>query len=606
MAPEQTGRMNRSIDPRSDLYSLGVTYYEMLVGGLPFTAGDAMEWIHCHIARLPVSPCARVHGIPGAISAIVMKLLAKAAEERFQTAAGVEADLRHCLSALETHGQIELFPLGACDVPDRLLVSEKLYGREEEIKLLLASFARVVGGGRPELVLVSGYSGVGKYDQIWSLLGARQIEELVDLPLITNPDVLDVLDVLTATVMSANFTDENLLALLLCRMVSLSLEHGNSDAACFAYVSLGMIAGPQFGNYEAGFQFGKLGYDLVEKRGLHRYQARTYLRFGDCVMPWKRHVKTGRELVRRAFDVANRVGDLTFAGYSCNNLHTNLLAAGDPLAEVQREAETGLEFAEKVRFGRVIDQIKTQLALIRTLRGLKPKFGSFNDDYFDELQFERHLSSNPTLTVPECWYWIRKLQARFFAGDYSSAIQASSNAKRLLWTSHSYFEVAEYHFYSALARAGAFDSATEGSRQEHFKALADHHRQLAIWAENAGRISKTAPHWWVRKSPGSKAATATPCASTSGRSVQHTPTASCTMRPLPTNWRRSTIWRVVLKRLDTPISAARGTVTTAGAPTAKCRNSIGFIRIRPHRRGSLLSHSTPPSARRSGSWTLRR
>jgi predicted ATPase len=153
-----------------------------------------------------------------------------------------------------------------------------------------------------------------EYDQIWFLLGARQIEELVDLPLITNPDVLDVLDVPTATVMSANFTDENLLALLLCRMVSLSLEHGNSDAACFAYVSLGMIAGPQFGNYEAGFQFGKLGYDLVEKRGLHRYQARTYLRFGNCVIPWKRHVKTGRELVRRAFDAANRIGDLTFAG----------------------------------------------------------------------------------------------------------------------------------------------------------------------------------------------------------------------------------------------------------------------------------------------------
>jgi predicted ATPase len=147
------------------------------------------------------------------------------------------------------------------------------------------------------------------------------------MPLITNPEVLDALDVLTATVMSANFTDEKLLALLLCRMVSLSLEHGNSDAACFAYVSLGMLAGPQFGNYEAGFQFGKLGYDLVEKRGLRRYQARTYLRFGNCVMPWRQHVKTGRELVRRAFHAANRIGDLTFAGYSCNNLNSNLLTA---------------------------------------------------------------------------------------------------------------------------------------------------------------------------------------------------------------------------------------------------------------------------------------
>ena len=108
-----------------------------------------------------------------------------------------------------------------------------------------------------------------------------------------------------------------------------------------------MLAGPHFGNYEAGFQFGKLGYDLVEKHGLQRYQARVYLRFGNCVMPWRRHVKTGRELVRRAFDAANRIGDLTFAAYSCYHLITNLLAAGDPLAEVQREAETGLEFASR-------------------------------------------------------------------------------------------------------------------------------------------------------------------------------------------------------------------------------------------------------------------
>jgi predicted ATPase len=125
-----------------------------------------------------------------------------------------------------------------------------------------------------------------EYDQIWSLVGTRKIEELVDLPLITDPDVLDVLDVFTEVAMSAMFTDENLYALVLCRMVSLSLEHGNSDASCFAYVSLGMLAGPHFGNYEAGFQFGKLGYDLVEKHGLHRYQARVYLRFGNCVMPW--------------------------------------------------------------------------------------------------------------------------------------------------------------------------------------------------------------------------------------------------------------------------------------------------------------------------------
>jgi predicted ATPase/signal transduction histidine kinase len=1006
MSPEQTGRMNRSVDSRSDLYSLGVTLYELLTGSLPFNGSDPMEWVHCHIARQPIPPAERTSTIPVAVSSIVMKLLAKTAEERYQMAAGLQHDLLRCLSKWEAGEWIDEFSLGAHDMPDRPLVPEKLYGREAEVNTLLACFDRVVRAGKPELVLVSGYSGVGKssvvnelhkplvpprglfaagkfdqykrdipyatiaqalrylvrpilvkdekelgrwrevirealgpnaqlmvdlvpelkliigeqppipelssqdaqsrfqlvfrrfigvftpehplalflddlqwvdaatldlmedllthpdvkhlmligayrdnevapshplmrklqairktaaavhdivlapltrldlqaliadcfrcerkradplaglveqkttgnpffaiqfisalfeeglvlfdnagarwywdlerirakgytdnvvdlmlgklirlpaatrkalqqlaclgnsadfsmlrlvnqgsirklhehlweavrmglilrledsylflhdrvqeaaysliphplratahfrigmlmvshtpadkieegifeianqlnrgaqlitsigdhkrvaqlnlvaarraknatayasaigylragralltgetwnhdydlvfqiefllaecelltsdiagaedrlcmlaeraksthdvalvtrlrlalyilldrndrgvevfieyqrghgkhwtshpgdeevlqaYDQIWSLVGSRQIAELVDLPLISEPDVLDVLDVFTEIVMSAMITNKNLHALVLCRMVSLSLEHGNSDASCFAYVTLGMLAGPRFGNYEAGFQFGKLGYDLVEKHGLRRYQARVYLRFGNQVMPWRQHVKAGRALIRRAFDAANRSGDLTFATFSCNNMNTNLLAAGDSLVEVQREAEIGLTFAKNVRFHRVVDLITTQLAFVRMLRGLSTKFGSFNDGHLDELQFERHFSANSTLATPECWYWIRKLQGRYFAGDYAEAIHASLNAKRLFSASHSFFEAAEYHFYGALARAGAFDSASDSLQQEHIAALADHHGQLVIWAEN--------------------------------------------------------------------------------------------------------------------------
>jgi predicted ATPase/signal transduction histidine kinase len=1006
MSPEQTGRMNRTIDSRSDLYSLGVTLYELLTGRLPFTGSDPMEWVHCHIARQAPSPSEQTPDIQGPVSAIIVKLLAKTAEERYQTAAGLGRDLQRCLKEWESRGRIDEFSLGEHDLPDWLLIPEKLYGRESEIHTLLASFDRIVAGGRPELVLVSGYSGVGKsavvnelhkqlvsprglfsagkfdqykrdipyvalaqafqslirqvlvkneedlrlwrtaiqgaldpngqlmvelipelklvigeqppvselspqdaqsrlqkvfrrfidvftrehplalflddlqwldpatldlledllthpdvkhlmligtyrdnevapthplmrkletireaggtvhdivlapltrndleeliadslhcdrdrasplaelleektggnpffaiqflsalfeerllvfdhpvaqwrwdldrihakgytdnvvelmvgklnrlpvdtqkalqqlaclgsstgfamlelvqqepnedihgqlweavrtgllfrsdeayrflhdrvqeaayslipqalraethlrigtlmvshtspdsleesifeivnqldrgahlvtsiaqrerigqlnliagrrakistayasalkylhagrelltldtwntnydlvfrveyllaecevltgnlasaeprlsmlaeragnphdsalvtrlrvtlynilsrgdrgvevfieyqrshgidwpphptneevsreYEQITSLVGVRTIEALVNIPLITDLDVLDVLDVLTEVAMSAMFIDENLYALVLCRMVSLSLVHGNSDAACFAYVSLGMLAGSRYGDYETGFEFGKLGCDLVEKHGLHRYQARVYVRFGSCVIPWRRHVRTGRELVQRAFDAANKIGDLTFAGYSCHHLNNNLLAAGDFLAKVQRQAETGLEFAKKVRFSRIVDHLTTQLVLIRTLRGLTTKFGSFNDDRFDELHFERRLSDNPTLATRACFYWIRKLQARFFAGDYAGATQASLNAKRLLGSLHSHFEAAEYHFYGALTRARMFDYADEDAQLGHVEALAGHHRQLAIWAVN--------------------------------------------------------------------------------------------------------------------------
>ncbi|MFZ6184461.1 AAA family ATPase [Nannocystis pusilla] len=162
MSPEQTARINLAIDTRSDLYSLGVTFYEMLTGRLPFLATDPLELVHSHIACPPVAPTALVPAIPDAVAAIVMKLLAKSTEDRYQTAVGLRHDLVRCFAEWEVAGRIQRFALGASDVPDRLLVPRKLYGRDESIAALQGAFERVVATGSPALVLIAGSAGVGK------------------------------------------------------------------------------------------------------------------------------------------------------------------------------------------------------------------------------------------------------------------------------------------------------------------------------------------------------------------------------------------------------------------------------------------------------------
>ena len=162
MAPEQTGRMNRSVDGRSDLYALGVILYELLTGDLPFTAVDPMEWVHCHIARQPVAPIERVSGIPAMLSDVILKLLAKNAEDRYQSAAGLVADLRQCLQGWTEEHRIAPFLLGSKDSSSRLVVPEKLYGRLADLQHLNGVFSKVMADGKVRLLMVSGYSGVGK------------------------------------------------------------------------------------------------------------------------------------------------------------------------------------------------------------------------------------------------------------------------------------------------------------------------------------------------------------------------------------------------------------------------------------------------------------
>ena len=162
IAPEQTGRMNRRVDQRSDLYSLGITLYEMLTGSLPFQASDPLEWIHCHLARQPIPVGEWTPMVPRVLSAIVMKLLAKTSEERYQTASGVAADLLRCQQEWESQAKISDFPLAEQETLQRLCIPETLYDRQRQIDGLTATLDRVASSGVSELLLVSGAAGVGK------------------------------------------------------------------------------------------------------------------------------------------------------------------------------------------------------------------------------------------------------------------------------------------------------------------------------------------------------------------------------------------------------------------------------------------------------------
>jgi predicted ATPase/signal transduction histidine kinase len=161
ISPEQTGRMNRALDHRADLYSLGVTFYELLCGQVPFSATEALELVHCHLAKIPDSPASVRPDVPEQLARIVGKLLAKAPEDRYQSARGLLYDLTRCRDALQVGRSIPLFDLGSHDRGPELRVPGRLFGRERDIELLERAWMRAQRG-RPALVLVSGSSGVGK------------------------------------------------------------------------------------------------------------------------------------------------------------------------------------------------------------------------------------------------------------------------------------------------------------------------------------------------------------------------------------------------------------------------------------------------------------
>jgi PAS domain S-box-containing protein len=316
------------------------------------------------------------------------------------------------------------------------------------------------------------------YRRIWSELDRRTTEELKALPVMTDPASLVLLDVLNRLSSPAQYTDFNLYTLAVCEMLRLTLDRGNSDASAVAYARFGMIVGLGFGEYEGAYRVGQLAYELVEERALWRFQAGVYLNFGNLVMPWRRHIRTCCELMDRAFDAAQTAGDLVYAGICFHLRVLNLLTVGDPLADIEREADR----ARSRQIQQGFEFLSAAVAVVRMLRGKTVRFGSLNYEQFDEQRIERDFAKASEATAGQCLYWICKLQARFMAGDYAAAIDAASRAQPLLSVSLTIMETADYHFYSALSYAAFCDATSAGQQASVLDALNLHHRQLASWA----------------------------------------------------------------------------------------------------------------------------
>jgi PAS domain S-box-containing protein len=321
-----------------------------------------------------------------------------------------------------------------------------------------------------------------EYETVWQILNGRPIECLIDLPLMTDPELQAAMQGLSTVLAPAYFTDSNLFCLLACRMVNISMQHGMCGASTHGCAYLGIILGPVFHCYSEGFRFGKLACDLVDKHGFLAYRAKVHYAMGTTTF-WTQPMATAIDFNRASFRAAIETGDLTAACYNMYNIATLLLLRNDPLDAVWRESEMALDFAREAKYGDAVDIISSQQRFIATMLGRTATFSTFSDAQFDEAAFEAQLTAD-RMAFMICVYWILKLKARFLSGDYDEALAAADKAKALLWTLTVRVQLLEYFYYTALTVAALYENATADEQNRWRELLTAHLEQLREWADN--------------------------------------------------------------------------------------------------------------------------
>lgn len=318
-------------------------------------------------------------------------------------------------------------------------------------------------------------------DDLYERLEGRSIDQLVHLPRMEDRDWLAVMEVLAYTILPAIVTDGNLEELIYLQMVSLSLRHGNCDASCYAYVSVIIPLGLRSGDYASGGQFGRLGLELLERHGMDRFKARVYACYGCFCVPWTQHLSISEKYSRQAIATAVAGADLVFSVAPGEALVAHLLIRGVDLEAAQRDAQQFLEAASKTGFSLAADAAAGQLLHIRELRGIEEPDPALPVPE----AFETYLvEAGERLKLVLAWYWIQRIVARYLAGDYVGALAASREAASNR-SAKSFVEIAEFHFYSALAHAAAASRSDDMGRDAHVEALRLHQLHVDIWAKSS-------------------------------------------------------------------------------------------------------------------------
>jgi PAS domain S-box-containing protein len=320
-----------------------------------------------------------------------------------------------------------------------------------------------------------------EYETLWQTLNGRPLESLIELPIMTDPELLAAMKVLSVLASPAYFTDFHLFCLFASRMVRISMQHGMSGAPAHGCSVVGFILGPVFHRYGEGYRFVKLACDLVEKHGFIAYQAKVYYATGTVAF-WTQPIGTAIDSMRATFRTAIETGDLTFACYGVFQSVTGFLLRDDPLDAVWRESEMALDFAREAKYGDAVNIIRSQQRFIATMQGRTANSSTFSDAQFDEA-FESQLTGDRMILMI-CWYWILKLKARFLLGEYAEALAAADKVKPLLPAAAAQIQLLDYFYYAALTVAALYENASADEQQGWRKLLKAHHEQLSEWAEN--------------------------------------------------------------------------------------------------------------------------